>query len=331
MKIETQSAIKKNSIETSNSGRAARRKTYFSSEEIAHIWANQPAPYIQDGNCASNMSFRGTAFSSYGTVIARIIVHKGKRAFVLDDSGFSVSTSRHQGLVRRAIAKTETLFTIRGGSRGQYLDFTPQTLRNHYLEQSIEPLKTKFAGENQKIKRAKLAGEFLNGFFQLNRAMDVCIFFGLATNAVQKRVTKFKSQADAAAEIVNARKAELQDRQEAIIAKRDAHIIAQDQENIPKWRAGGNVSVSYRVATMLRVKEDVIETSHGARISLATGERAFKFIIARRAAGWHRNGEQFPLDNYQLDAITADGITAGCHEITWTEIELFAKSQGWTI
>lgn len=45
--------------------------------------------------------------------------------------------------------------------------------------------------------------------------------------------------------------------------------------------------------------------------------------------GWHRNGEQFAVGGYQLDAINEYGIVAGCHVIKWPECIRFATEQGW--
>ena len=62
---------------------------------------------------------------------------------------------------------------------------------------------------------------------------------------------------------------------------------------------------------------------------LTDAKRALSFVLARRAKGWHRNGEQCPVGSYQLDAVNDQGVVAGCHRVDWTEIERFAKTQGW--
>lgn len=52
-------------------------------------------------------------------------------------------------------------------------------------------------------------------------------------------------------------------------------------------------------------------------------------VTAMREKGWHRNGETFKVGNFQLDAVNAQGVVAGCHTILWDEIERFARTQGW--
>ena len=71
-------------------------------------------------------------------------------------------------------------------------------------------------------------------------------------------------------------------------------------------------------------------TSHGARVPIEAAERTYKFAVAKRAAGWHRNGEQHEIGMYNLDAVNEQGIVAGCHRISWDEIERFAATQGWS-
>lgn len=111
----------------------------------------------------------------------------------------------------------------------------------------------------------------------------------------------------------------------------EAEMMHRSQEKIAKWRGGEYVNLPYGIPVMLRVTKDGrIETSRCAVIPYESGERCFRFAIALKAKGWHRNGEKFAVGPYQLDEINAFGIKAGCHDIPWDEIESFAKAQGWT-
>jgi len=81
---------------------------------------------------------------------------------------------------------------------------------------------------------------------------------------------------------------------------------------------------------MLRLNDGHVETTKGIRITELEAKLAFRFIAKHRAMGWKRNGEQFPIANYQLDSINEFGIVAGCHRITWDEINRFAMLMEWT-
>jgi hypothetical protein len=80
-----------------------------------------------------------------------------------------------------------------------------------------------------------------------------------------------------------------------------------------------------------KTPERQIETSHGAVIPYEDGKRCFRFAMKMNDRGWKRNGEQFKVGPYHLDAINEFGIIAGCHRIEWAEILRFAKAEGWLL
>lgn len=298
-----------------------RVKETFDSNEIAHIWAHQSAP--RGRVSGGNMSFEGTQFRSYSTVIANIIKYKGKSAFVLDEASFSVTTAKHMNQVRHAVRGNGKVFHVHCGRRGQTLEFTPQSLRGYYLaefKQTGSP--SKFA-----FKRAEDIVMRLN---RLSSAIEVCEHFGLKCKALKATREKFCKEHVAAADaLLHARKSKLEAASFRIEATRDARQAVKNAENIAKWKAGERVYLDHRLPTYLRREDNEIVTSKGARIPATDGERAFRFAIARRDKGWHRNGDQFAVGPYQLEAINEQGIVAGCHRIDWEEIERFAKLEGW--
>lgn len=54
-----------------------------------------------------------------------------------------------------------------------------------------------------------------------------------------------------------------------------------------------------------------------------TGEKRMpiRFAKSKRESGWHRNGTTFAVGNYQIDEIGSEGVKAGCHHISWAEVE----------
>ena len=121
---------------------------------------------------------------------------------------------------------------------------------------------------------------------------------------------------------------------EYLTPKTMARVAAKQEElnrgRIEAWRKGeGSIRFASNVPTMLRAVGDTVQTNRAASFPLADAERAFRFVIAMRARGWHRNGQQCTIGNYQLDAVNEFGVVAGCHHIAWAEIERFARSQNW--
>lgn len=129
--------------------------------------------------------------------------------------------------------------------------------------------------------------------------------------------------------------AECAAREQAADARRQAKavkLLAKSPEIVAEWLAGTRASLpgQLNLPVMLRRSGDDMETSKGARVPLTDAERTFRFCIKARARGWHRNGETFAVGHYQLDAVNEAGVVAGCHRVSWSEIERFAASQGWS-
>lgn len=109
-----------------------------------------------------------------------------------------------------------------------------------------------------------------------------------------------------------------------------AMVEAKHKAAMDDWRAGGMVGQSvHQWPTMLRAEGDDMQTSKGARVPLSDAKRAYLFANRLRAKGWHRNGERFAVGMYELDAVNEQGIVAGCHRISWEEIDRFAALMDW--
>ena len=293
-------------------------KTYFDSNVIAHQWVHRLAPR---GSCPQSKSFEGDKFYSYGTEIARLCEHKGKQYVLMNNSGYSVTTSKHQIDVRGSIPESVPIFTVSNCGRGISLDgFTGDKLLDYQLDRAAQSqAKADKANRVNKDKHlATVAGI-------LESAKGIANFFGLKRKIDTKAIARFAAR-------INAEKA----RQEQAAKTRQAKLEKDNSETVAKWLAGEQVQFPYSVQRVyLRffpefdLRPARVETSRGVTIPATDAERAFRFAVARKSKGWHRNGEQFAVGQYQLDAINTDGIVAGCHRIAWPEIERFAKLQGW--
>ena len=83
----------------------------LSKEEIGRAWVTQSQPRA----VSSSMSFNGPIFYSYGTAIGAITKDaKGRRAYLINDGGYSGTTSMHRGIMRAAIPKTARVFIVPG-------------------------------------------------------------------------------------------------------------------------------------------------------------------------------------------------------------------------
>ena len=93
-----------------------------------------------------------------------------------------------------------------------------------------------------------------------------------------------------------------------------------------QWLAGeGRASALgyHQDKTLVRRKDDRLETSQGAQVPWLDAVRVFGAAQQHRRMDreWHRNGSQYRVGHFQLDRIEADGtIKAGCHVISYDEM-----------
>lgn len=281
-------------------------KTTFDSKELPHIWVHRQA---KEGRCAQATSFSGDSYYSYSLKIGKRITHKGKTAYLLLHTGVSsVTTSKHQNHLGSAIPGADTVFYC----SGELDEITGAKL----FKQSLRHAATAAIRAERAIScRAEHLAAQANW---LRQAESVAKYFGLKSKVpgIQTILASLK-------------KAEALETKRKEAAQRKAEADAQDAVN--RWLAGeaiGFPSVIQRC--YVRKEGDELVTSRGARVPLKDARRAFGFAVSKRAESWRRNGEAFEVGGYQLDAINAEGIVAGCTRIGWDEIERFAKSEGWT-
>jgi len=90
----------------------------------------------------------------------------------------------------------------------------------------------------------------------------------------------------------------------------------------------------------LRVKDNMLETSHGADVPLEHAVKVFRFVKLIReqhhdddssaiSTAWRKNGKTIRVGHFQVDRIMSNGdFEAGCHSIKWAEVERVAKEAG---
>jgi hypothetical protein len=108
-------------------------------------------------------------------------------------------------------------------------------------------------------------------------------------------------------------------------ARLAAKVLKDNKENIELWKNGETYVNSIRsVSTVfLRIKEDIVQTSHGAEFPIDHARKAYLLVKAIRDGGkaWKRNGQNIRLGHFQLDSIDSKGnVVAGCHYVQWNEI-----------
>lgn len=121
---------------------------------------------------------------------------------------------------------------------------------------------------------------------------------------------------------------------EAERAERRRVYALSIEDKIRAFREHGTLTDGLTSApVMLAVRGDTVRTSWGAEFPVAHAALAWRAVRRTVASGvpWHKNGERVRVGVFQLDSIDAAGnVKAGCHDVTYDEIESCAKALGLT-
>lgn len=281
------------------------RTKYSSNSELSHIWANDPDPSI--GKSANSMSCQNGKLYSYSTCIAQIIGD----TVIYNTASYSVTTSKQQGYMQSATSHY---------SKKIYLDIPRRGLdslvfnQRDFEEIVIKPNANKANDLLVKASRSKKYATLYSGqaFSIIKNLEKYALFTGLFYSCpdiddLQELAIKADKEAKALEKI------------------RRAERIKEQAEALINWRKGEDVRNRFEI-TALRIKEDQIETTKGARIPL---EHAVKFWGLIKS--WHEKGVSYVKDhhsihlgNYSVNRFENDVLTVGCHSIPYSEIESIA-------
>lgn len=310
-------------------------KTVFSNSMTAHVWAQQSQPHGHSGS----MSFDGDTLYSYRTPIARIVPLTVGSVALVTSQRYSITTSsKHMPTVRRALPETIRAFyvdNVRATSKREHsenlaalvLNYTRQLL--HFRRMLSEPYSYDHIEELSATAFA-YADAFALDPPSINAMADI---EAIKEYRAAREARNNTPEGIAKRERSRAKREEYRANKEARErAKRQAAI----NEAVTRFRAGdprqGYIG-GMDGGALLRVSNDGerVETSQGATVPIADAKRAIAFVdrIRKAGAGWKRNGERFPVGDFQLDSVDAVGnVRAGCHSIDWIEIEALANRLG---
>lgn len=302
-------------------------RTVVSSNEIAHLWAHQKQRVARSGS----MSLRGNSFSSYATEIGRVIKNRsGEVAYLLSERTHSQQTSGQLRALLHAIPPGAVIFRMneRGGFYGHpglpanndkaMYDICIENAANS-ASKAIACSKRAFAKKRQyEADQSRW----------LEQAKAVVKFFGLRYKVDENTIAKLAKS-----------KAEEEKKRAKALGAYIAQCAALDEENLALWLAGEEVAFPHRIDRVyFRRRSDIagikianwsVETSRGVFIHPKEAKLALAFCRKHRHTGWRENGDQYELAGYKLNSISETGVIAGCHRVTWEEIERFANLMGW--
>jgi hypothetical protein len=304
-------------------------QTVFTNDMVAHVWAQQTQPHGRSGN--GQFYFDGGTLYSYGShfpVAMFVQNHRGQECALFNSDSYSITTSRHQSRARSAYsglsfsapcAVLGPIARMGADLAGQQIkrgSKASKDIRAHY--QAVTDSAVKKAAR----ARSNLQWHLENAQGAASEGDALSAFFALGWRIKIEAPEAFA--AAIAADRVRARKLSEQREREANAA-------------LPDWRACRRDFLPHgrgRAKVYLRLRPDgeEIETSMGARFPAEHARRALPIIAAVRDRGeeWRPNGRSVHLGHFAINCIAPNGdVTAGCHHVTWREIETVARSLGW--
>jgi hypothetical protein len=317
-----------------------------SNAQVRHVFAQGSRGEAENGErtffCNSDTLW------SYSTPIAKWHpTPSGQRVVLITSDGYSPTTrSKQLSGLSLALGLSTFLYVPYVGEVGGKAPDTDWRQINH--EGNIEWLREQLETATGRAKRSKTQPEW--NISDMRRAADALNKYlntfdlegeradGAALEAEVERWLEIRDlpegKAISSAERKAAAARRAAERQAAEERERAAAIIRANElsQQRREWLAG-DLRGTVGGPVMFRMKADgeTVQTSLGAEVPIGHAIRAFKFVKWVRMSGqrWQKNGHRVPVGHFEVDSIEPNGdFKAGCHSITWAEVERFARHIG---
>jgi hypothetical protein len=271
--------------------------------QVAHAYAHATNPNNRQLLASNNLSFWGTALTSYHLQIG----HRVNDTFVISAyDSHTPTTTRHVSIALAAISP-QPLIEVFDLAPVDNLQATKRT-----LESLLSKAATARSKASDYLAQALTYLESHNALCKLLDQPE----YALPVDILNVDLPALKQQRkEALARELVAKKA------------REARYAAQYADRRQKWRDGGPTS-GIPGACMLRLKGSVVQTSQGANIPAEDAVKLWPQVLLFKKTKSERRSS-VKLGVYHLARINVDGsVVVGCHHIPFTELELMAGQLG---
>lgn len=263
-------------------------KKVFSNSEIMHVFAQRTQNEARTTN--SNVFFYGNKIYSYGYhyLLGEFL---DNNTILINDKGYSVSTSKHISYLRQAVSQYKRFYTT---------------------ETDEKYLINKLNSELVKLTLARKPEIYINSINYLFG--KYCEYQEYRKNPINKEIKKIHKTANNGANLETYKK---------FIQAKEAK---EKREKLKKFKAVYNDFKNYETDRIykgltgfdyLRISKcrQFIETSQEIKIDIQDAQRIAKAI----KLGLNIVGQK--LKYYTINKFDKNGLIAGCHNIPKTEID----------
>ena len=298
-------------------------RTVFTNDETAHVWSTGTQGEGRSHN--GSIFFDGSTIFSYGKhfPIARLI--PGTEVVLFTTESYSATTAQHKCLVSRAVSH-KTVVCVPNVVMSNYFGGTEKATKYH--TDNLEAIHRDAINIRNKATRARTNGDFYLRLLT-ERIGDAETYFETFRKEMDKATAR-KWRRKLTAGIATPEEAKALDKKikagRAVQAKKDKAKHKLDMieynEQLVKWKAGEAAAyIPYWInpppPSSLRIKNDQVETTRGARIPLPDARKAYRLIKAGR--GDSLKGQRIAY--YTVTSITDTLLTVGCHKILLSEVD----------
>ena len=268
----------------------------FTNTEIVHVFAQQS----QSEGRSGSMFFHDTKIYSYGYhyLLGEFI---DSDTIVINNIGYSVTTSKHIGLLMSATSHLRQFFKTTTDIDNVHSSITD----------SLKKMSTARTRKGEYLTEIYFKYTGLNAYLEYTNTKDK---LGYGDAIKYKEICEIVSRLDADKDGILAEIADIE-------KKRREKEKAKQLEHLAEWRNHERSWVHGLPKSYLRLSQDgdVVETSKGVRIERDKARVLYKLI----KAGKDING--FKLDYYTVIGVKDNTLKIGCHDIPMTEVNTIGE------
>jgi len=292
-------------------------------DETIHSFFN----HTHESGKSGNVYFENNTLFSYGShfELAKFIEFEGKQYLFINTSSYSNTTSKHQSKVRSYINKSLVekvfYFDFRNNSSYYYSSYSFHLDKTNLIETINRLINSSKDCFNSQLRARENTWNYSHGMQFLNTAKSLNdIFYSLIgtdeiilISNLFYEIETLRNEAEQKSILINETRGERE-------KLKQIKQLERNKERLEQWLKGENIRDLYNLPIHLSLKDRIIETTKGAKITLNEGLNLLNKIKN------NENVHGLKVGSYTVNGFNNDILHVGCHKISMEQINLFEKT-----